>query len=108
MLTCHRPTLSLAVFAVGSIEYSLWTFGQLSYLRLVIHKYAHLLAPDTVSERVCRWLDGVLYQQLLTARVLPFNNPHIYSIAIVRQCFTGYAVGLIVYSLWNFEQLAYF
>ena len=55
MLTCHRPTLSVTVFAVGSIEYVLCSFRQLAYVRLAIHEFTHLRSPDTVSDRVCRW-----------------------------------------------------
>ena len=97
MLTCNRPALSLARFAVGSIEYSLSNFRQLRNFLLAFNEYTHLLspgtasdrhlpAPDTVSERVCRWLDRVFYLHLQTASILSFSNPQIYSIAIVRQC----------------------
>ena len=50
-LTCHRPTLSPTVFAVGSIGHSLCKFSLLAYLRLTIHKYSHVPSPDTVSDR---------------------------------------------------------
>ena len=53
MLTGHRPALSLTGFAVGSIEYCLCTFRQLTFFRLTIHKYTHLPSSDTVSDRVC-------------------------------------------------------
>ena len=45
MLTCHRPTLSLTVFAVGSIESYLCNFRQMAYIRLTIHKFTHLPSP---------------------------------------------------------------
>ena len=63
ILNCHRPTLSLTEFAFGSIEYSLSNFMQLAYFRLTIHKYSHLPLHDTVSDRVCRWLDPVFSLQ---------------------------------------------
>ena len=64
MLTCHCPTLSLTVLADGSIAYSLFKFGQLAFLRLRVQNYTHLPLPDTVSDRVCRWLDRVWSLQL--------------------------------------------
>ena len=60
MLTCHRPTISPAAYAVGSIEYSLCNCRQLACFRLTIHKYTHLTSSDTVYDMVCRWLDHML------------------------------------------------
>ena len=54
MLTCHRPTRYVTVFAVGSIEYVVCSFRQLAYVRLAIHEFTHLPSPDTVSYWVCR------------------------------------------------------
>ena len=82
MLTCHRPTLSPTVFAVGSIGYSLWKFSQLAFLRLTIHKYSHMPSPTTVSDRFCRSLDRVFPMETWAASILPINNPQIYSLSI--------------------------
>ena len=38
MLTCHRPILSLTVFAVGSFGYSICIIRQLACFRITIHK----------------------------------------------------------------------
>ena len=51
------PTLSLTWFVVFSIAYCLSTFRQSSYFRLIVHKYIHLPSPDTVSDRVYRWVE---------------------------------------------------
>ena len=56
--------MSLTGFAVGSIEYSLWYFGQLASIRLTIHRYAHLPSPITTSGSVCLWLDRVFSPHL--------------------------------------------
>ena len=64
MLICHLPTLSLEGIAVGALEYSLCNFRQLAYIRLTIHKYTHLLSPDTASDRIYRWLNRGFSLQL--------------------------------------------
>ena len=84
MLTCHCPTLSLTVLVDGSLGYSLVKFSQLTLLRLTVHNYTDLPLPDTVSDRVCRWLDRAFSLQRYAVNLLPFTNPQIYSLAIVR------------------------
>ena len=82
---CHRPTLSLTGLTVGSIEYSLCNimqFRNLPNFPLAIHEYTHLPSPDTVPNRVCRWLDRIFSLHLYAVSLLPINNPQIYSLAI--------------------------
>ena len=86
MLTCLRPTLSLWVFAVGSIEYSLCKYRQFDNVLIPFHTYAHLWSPDTVSDSVCLWLDRVFFLHLWAVSLLPVNSPQIYSLAIAWQC----------------------
>ena len=72
MLTLHRPTLSLTGFAISLIEFSICNFKQLAnyHLTIHIHKYTHLPSPDTVSDRVCRWLDRVFSLPILAVSYL--------------------------------------
>ena len=80
-------TLSGTSFVVGANEYSLCIFRQLAYFCLKIHKYTHLSSSDALPDWLCRWFDRVVYLQLQTVRLLPFNNPQINSLAIAQQCF---------------------
>ena len=57
-------TLSPTGFAVGVNEPSICIFRQFPYFRLTFDEYTHFPSSDTVSERVCRWLDGVFSLQL--------------------------------------------
>ena len=57
-------TLSPTGFAVGANEPSICMFIQLAYVLLTFDEYAHFPSSDTVSDRVCRWLDGVFSLQL--------------------------------------------
>ena len=84
LLTCHHLTLSLTGFAVGSIEYSLCNFRQLGNFQWTIPECTHSSLPDTVSDRVCRWLDRVFPMKLWAVGIIPINNPQICSLAIVR------------------------
>ena len=57
-------TLSPTGFAVGPNERSICIFRHLAYFRLTFDEYTHFPSSDTVSDRVCRWLDGVFSLQL--------------------------------------------
>ena len=46
MLTCLRPRLSPAVFAVGAIKYSLCKFRMFGNVRIPFHSCAQLSSPD--------------------------------------------------------------
>ena len=46
MLTCLRPRLSLTVFAVGAIKYSLCKFRKFGNVRIPFHSCAQLSSPD--------------------------------------------------------------
>ena len=51
--------LSPTGFAVGANERSICIFRQLAYFRLTFDEHTHFPSSDTVSDRVCRWLEGV-------------------------------------------------
>ena len=57
-------TLSPTGFAVGASERSICIFRQLAYFRLTFDEYTQFPSSDTVSDRVCHWLDGVFSLQL--------------------------------------------
>ena len=57
-------TLSPTGFAVDANERSICMFRQLAYFRLTFDEYTHFPSSATVSDRVCRWLDGVFSLQL--------------------------------------------
>ena len=64
ILNCHCPTMLLSVFAAGLIEYFLWNYGQLAYIRLTTLIYAQLASHVTVSDRVWGLLSWVFSLQL--------------------------------------------
>ena len=59
-------TLSSTGFAVGANDRSIRIFRQLAYFRLTFDENTNFPLSVTVSDRVCRWFDGVFSLQLDT------------------------------------------
>ena len=86
MIICHRRTLYLKGFAVGSTEYSIYNFKQLAYFRLTIHKYTQFPPSVNDSPSVCRWFYRVFPMERCTVSIHSIDNSQICSLAIARQC----------------------
>ena len=107
MLNCLRPKLSLTVFSVGAINYSICNFIQFGNYRIYFHACALLSSPDTVADKCAVGSNEhslCIFRPIAYFRLTIRKYTHLPSPDTVydRVC------RLLIYSLCNFIQVGNF